>query len=49
LRACLPRIQRLRVDIVIDPLGQIDPSSGMGGLAYDTLRRVLDTGRAWSS
>jgi predicted TIM-barrel fold metal-dependent hydrolase len=47
LRACLPLIQRLPVDIIIDHLGQIDPSAGMDGMAFDTLRRILDTGRAW--
>jgi predicted TIM-barrel fold metal-dependent hydrolase len=47
LRDCLPRISRLPVDIVIDHLGQIDPAAGPEGAAFDTLRRVLDTGRAW--
>ncbi|ANN79848.1 hypothetical protein BAU07_24465 [Bordetella flabilis] len=47
LRACLPRIRTLPVDVVIDHLGQIDPAAGPDGLAFDTLRRALDTGRAW--
>jgi predicted TIM-barrel fold metal-dependent hydrolase len=47
LRASLPRIRALPVEVVIDHLGQIDPAEGENGRAFDTLRRVLDTGRAW--
>jgi predicted TIM-barrel fold metal-dependent hydrolase len=47
LRASLPRIRALPVDVVIDHLGQIDPAAGPDGRAFDTLRRALDTGRTW--
>jgi predicted TIM-barrel fold metal-dependent hydrolase len=47
LAAALPRLQALPTPVVIDHLGQIDPSAGQGQPGFRALLRLLEGGRAW--
>lgn len=42
-----PVLARLPTPVVVDHLGLVDPAQATASPAYATLRRLLDSGRAW--
>lgn len=47
LVALLPRLQALRVDIVLDHMARIRGDEGVDSPAFEALASLMDTGRAW--
>jgi predicted TIM-barrel fold metal-dependent hydrolase len=47
LADALPRLLALPVDVVIDHLGQIDPTAGLTQPGFRAMLRLLERGRGW--
>jgi predicted TIM-barrel fold metal-dependent hydrolase len=43
-----PRLEKLRCDVVIDHMGDIQAAEGTGQPAFQALLRLLDGGRCWT-